>query len=312
MGVELLAEHPCVDGRRLREERRAEACREGRLRLGDADLGAGELGREAGEEPVHRLVAAQPRDRRQDPERVGGEEHDRARVTSALRGERVRDLLELVRRARVLGLRVVVEIEDTALVHDDVLEHGPERTCRGVDLGLGLGREPDHLRVAAALEVEDAVVGPPVLVVADQASLRDRPRASSFRSREPEEHGDSTVVVDVRRAVHREDALQWEPVVHDGEDRLLDLACVERPADDDLGPRRVQEDERVRARPVLVRIGRDRGCMQDERLRLHLLELLLGRLDEQRLREERVPGLSLITRTAMRCAGSAPANASRT
>ena len=55
---ELLAEHPRVDARRLRQERRAEAGRERRLRLGDADLGAGELRREAGEEVEERLRRA--------------------------------------------------------------------------------------------------------------------------------------------------------------------------------------------------------------------------------------------------------------
>src|SRR5688572_11430531 len=101
--VELLPEQACVHGRRLREERRAEAGRERRLRLGDADLRPGQLGREAGEEPIQRLVAREPRDRREDSERVGGEEHDRARMARSLRRERVRDLLELVRGPRVLG-----------------------------------------------------------------------------------------------------------------------------------------------------------------------------------------------------------------
>src|SRR5919197_5510137 len=45
---ELLAEHPRVYDRRLREERRAEARGEGRLRVADADLRAGNLGRVAG------------------------------------------------------------------------------------------------------------------------------------------------------------------------------------------------------------------------------------------------------------------------
>ena len=56
--VELLAEHLRVDRRALRQERRAEAGRERRLRLGDADLGARELRGEAGEEVVERLLAA--------------------------------------------------------------------------------------------------------------------------------------------------------------------------------------------------------------------------------------------------------------
>ena len=128
--VELLASIRAYTDRRLRQERRAEAGGEGRLRLGDADLRAGELRRVAGEEAVHRLVAGQPRDRRQDPERVRGEEDRPSRMPGVLRRQRVRDLLELVRRARVLGLRVVVEVDDAALVEDDVLEHRPERVRR--------------------------------------------------------------------------------------------------------------------------------------------------------------------------------------
>ena len=93
-------------------------------------------------------------------------------MPGALRRQRIRDLLELVGGARVLGLRVVVEIEHATLVHDDVLEDRPERLRHPVDLGLGLGREPDHLRVAAALEVEDTVVAPAMLVVADQLARR--------------------------------------------------------------------------------------------------------------------------------------------
>ncbi len=194
--VELLAEHPCVDGRRLREERRAEARREGRLRLRDADLGSGELGGEAGEEPVHRLVAAQSCDRRQDPERVGSEEHDRARMTSrASRGARSRSARACTphacsrssSRRRDRGRRRSSMTTFSSTVPND-------RVVR-VDLRLGLGREPNDLRVAATLEVEDAVLGPAVLVVADQPPLGIRRERRLAGPREPEEHRDPTVVV---------------------------------------------------------------------------------------------------------------------
>ena len=196
--VEPLRQQARVDDRRLRQERGAEAGGEGRLRLLDADLGAGELGGEAGEEPVHRLVARQARDRRQDPEGVRGEEDHRLRMAGALRRQRVRDLLELVGGAGVLGLRAVVEVDDAALVEDDVLEDRPERARRLVDLGLGLGGEIDHLRVAAALEVEDAVVAPAVLVVADQRPLRIGRERGLAGAGEAEE--DRHVVVGRRRS----------------------------------------------------------------------------------------------------------------
>ena len=128
-----------VDRRRLRQERAAEAGRERRRRLGDADLGAGEPRREAGEEVVARLGGRQPRDRRHDPERVGGQEDDVRRdarpASPAARSRSAR----AVGGARVLGLRVAVEVEPPALVDDDVLEQRPEGPRRRVDLGLGLG-----------------------------------------------------------------------------------------------------------------------------------------------------------------------------
>ena len=55
-----------VLGRVQFEERLAEACGEGRSRLGDAALGSSQLGGEAGEEVVLGLLRGQDADRRQD------------------------------------------------------------------------------------------------------------------------------------------------------------------------------------------------------------------------------------------------------
>ena len=187
MLVELAPEHLRVDRRRLRQERCAEARRERRLRLRDADLRTGELRREAGEEVVERLVAAQSRDRRQDPECIGGEHDHRTRMPGPLLRMRIRDLLELVRGTRVLRLGVVVEVESPALVDRDVLEDRPERVRRLEDLRLGVGGEADHLRVTAAFEVEDTGIAPAVLVVADQRALRVGRERRLSGSREPEE-----------------------------------------------------------------------------------------------------------------------------
>jgi len=52
----------------------------------------------------------------------------------------------------------------------------------------------------------------------------------------------------------------------------------------------VQDDEGSASGAVLVGIGLDRRCVQHDRLRLEGLELVAGRIDEQRLREQRVPG----------------------
>jgi len=87
---------------------------------------------------------------------------------------------------------------------------------------------------------------------------------------EPEEDRDVAFLPHVRRAVHREDAREWQAIVHQREDRLLDLACIEAAADQHLLARRVQHDERPGARPVGLGIRLEARRVQDERLRLEV------------------------------------------
>src|SRR5258706_7193056 len=95
------------------------------------------------------------------------------------RRDRVVDERDRIRRARVLGVAIVVQVQFARRrIDDDILEHGAETPRRREDLWLGLGRDADRLRVAAALEVEHAAIAPPLLVVADEHSLpiaRQRP-----------------------------------------------------------------------------------------------------------------------------------------
>ncbi len=78
-----------------------------------------------------------------------------------------------VRRPSVLSEVVRVKIEHSgACIDRHVLEDGSEPPRGLVNLGLGLRPESNHLGVAAALEIEDAVVAPAVLIVADQRPLR--------------------------------------------------------------------------------------------------------------------------------------------
>src|SRR5207244_3279082 len=104
------------------------------------------------------------------------------------------DPVERVCRTRVLGLRVVVEVENPALVDDDVLQHGAEAVHGVPDLRLGFGGEPDRLRVAAALEVEDTLVAPAVLVVPDQEARRLRGERRLAGAGEAEENRDVLAV----------------------------------------------------------------------------------------------------------------------
>ena len=111
------------------------------------------------------------------------------------------DVLDRVRAARVLRQRRVVVVHHARLGReDDVLEHGAE--ADGVeDVGLFFRGQADALRVAAALDVEDAVVRPAVLVVADERALRVRRQRRLARARQAEEHGHVAVLTFVRGRV---------------------------------------------------------------------------------------------------------------
>ena len=97
---------------------------------------------------------------------------------------------------------------------------------------------------------------------------------------------------DVRRAVHREHALERQQVVEDGEDRLLDLAGVARPPDDPELLPEVEDDERLRPRPVRHRVRLESGGGDDREVGDVAPRLLHRRvLEEHRAGEEAVPGL---------------------
>jgi hypothetical protein len=150
---------------------------------------------------------------------------------------------------------------------DHVLEHGPETAGGGVDLGLVLGREPDDLGVAAALEVEDALVGPAVLVVADEPAVGIRRQRGLAGARQAEEQGNVAIVADVGRAVHGQHPLQGQQEVHHREDALLDLAAVGRVADEHQPLGEVDDDGGVGAGAVDPRIGLERRRRDDRELR---------------------------------------------
>ncbi len=186
--LEPLGQHRGVVRRVARHERRPEARGERGARLLDAHLGAGQLGRVAADEVVGGLLAGQPGDRRHDPERVGGQEHDVARLAGDPGRVHVADEPQRVGAARVLGEALGVEVELAgARVEVHVLQDGPEAARRLEDVRLVHRGEADGLGVAAALEVEDAVVPPAVLVVADQAAPRVGRERGLARPRQAEE-----------------------------------------------------------------------------------------------------------------------------
>ena len=230
--------------------------RERRLGILHADLGARDLRGVARDVVVHRLRRRELGHRRQHAERVRGQEDDVLRVAGDRGQLRVRDRVEDVAAARVLGERRVVVVDDVrGRLVLDVLEHGAELE-RVPDVGLLLLRQLDHLRVAAALDVEHALVGPAVLVVADQQPLGIGGQRGLAGARQAEQDRGVAAVPGLgRRAVHRQHALLRHQVVHDREHALLHLAGVLGAEDHELAARERQIDRggRGHARGVAVR-----------------------------------------------------------
>ena len=172
----------------------------------------------------------------------------------------------------------------------DVLEDGAEPARRREDVRLVHRREADRLGVAAALEVEDVVAAPAVLVVADQAAQRVRGQGRLAGPREPEEDDRIAGLADVDRGVHREHALVGHQVVHDRERRLLDLAGVHRADDDDLHPLEVDQDRGPRADPLRGGVGLEGRHVDDREVRGEARQVVRGRPAEQVPGEDARPG----------------------
>src|SRR5690606_24976855 len=98
-----------------------------------------------------------------------------------------------------------------------VLEDRAEPPGSRPDLRLRLGREPDDLGIAAAFEVEDALVRPAVLVIADKAARGIGGEGCLSRAGEAEEYGRIALWADIGRAVHGQNPLLRQQVVHDRE-----------------------------------------------------------------------------------------------
>mmetsp|Transcript_41482 Transcript_41482/g.115795 ORF Transcript_41482/g.115795 Transcript_41482/m.115795 type:complete len:303 (-) Transcript_41482:473-1381(-) len=203
-----------------------------------------------------------------------------------------------------VGSTGVLRDRDVAVVHlpgglvpDHVLEHGAVPYGR-VHLGLLLRRQVDRLGVAAALNVEDALRGPHVLVVSDEVALRVRAERGLARPAQAEEDGDVVVLSDVGGRVQWQGALgrgqisprlQRHQVVHDREDALLHLPRVLGPQDHHFLALERDGDGGGGSHTLRAAVrGEDARIVDHERVFEVLCELLLRRRHQHVLHEEGV------------------------
>ena len=199
------------------------------------------------------------------------------------------DELDRIGAARVLRDARVGVVDAVVVVEHDVLQHRAEAE-RLEDVRLALGREVDRLGVAAAFDVEDAVVAPAVLVVADEMALRVGGERRLARAGEAEEQRRRAgLFVGRGRAVHREHAALRREVVRDREDALLHLAGVFGAEDDELLVLEAEVDARRRGHAGREPVRGKAPALKMTKSRLaEAREFLLRRADQHGVHEERV------------------------
>ncbi len=206
-------------------------------------------------------------------------------------GDGVGDVFEWIRRSRVLGDRLIIEVDESRhRVVDDILEDRPEHLRRRVDLRFCAGRQPDDLRVASSFEIEHPFIAPAVLVVSDQAPFRVGGKSGLAGSRQSEKDRRVSILPDVGGTVHRHDSLEREKIVEDGEDGFFDLARVRGVAYDAKFLRKVECDKGIRRRAVDLGNPFKRREDQHREIR-HVPAILFVRLgkDEHVTCEHRMP-----------------------
>ncbi len=128
-----------------------------------------------------------------------------------------------------------------------------------------------------------------MLVVADQGARRVGAERRLAGAAQPEEHRRAAVGADVRRTVHRHDALRRQQVVEDREHRLLHLARIARAADQDRLAFEVDRDDRFAAAAVAGGIGLEAGQVDDGEFGQEVGQRRRLRADQQRADEQRMP-----------------------
>ena len=139
----------------------------------------------------------------------------------------------------------------------------------------------------AALDVEDALLAPAMLVVADQLALRVGRQRGLAGAGETEEEGHVAVLAFVGGRVQGEDVvLDGHLVEEHGEDTLLHLAGVLGAEDDHLLVGEVDGDRRGRGHADGVAVGREGAGVVDDIVGVEVLELLAAWADEHVAHEE--------------------------
>ena len=205
----------------------------------------------------------------------------------------VLDEVNRVRSASVLGERRIVVIDFSSLgITNGVFQNRAEFD-RVIDFGLAVGGKMDALRIATAFDVDNTLIGPVVLVVANELTRGFGRKRRFAGARKTKEETGIAVVAFVGRAVHGKEALLRHEIIHDREDALLHFARILGAEDDEFAALKVEVDGSRRSEGFSCRVGNKLPGVEDDVVRFAKAgELFLRGTDQHVVHEERMIGAS--------------------
>lgn len=286
--LDLLSQHGSVAHGVQSQEGLGEARGEGSLGLSDTVLSTSHLGGVTGDEVEHGLLGGELGDGGKDTAGIASEQNDVGGVVLALAGDLgVVDVLDGVGAAGVLSESGVIVVDVTAdRVEDNVLKDGSEADSVE-NIGLLLSGETNALSVATTLDVEDTSVGPAVLIITNQLTLRVGRQCGLASTGQTEEDGNIAILTLVGRGVQGQNVvLNGHLVEKDGEDTLLHLTGVLSTQDDHLLVGEVDGNGCGGGHTLSEAVGRERTSIVDDIVGVEVLQLLLGGADKHVAHEQ--------------------------
>ena len=283
-----------IFGRMQFQESLAEAGGEGRRRFRDAPLRSRKFCGKTGQEIIFGLFMGQDGNRRQHPESIRRQEDHILCIRPLGRGTDglyvMLNVFDGIGSPGIFRQALVMEIHLAIRVNGYVFHQGV--AADGIiDIRFGVFIQVDDLGIAAAFQVEDAVIVPAVFVVADKQTVGIRGQGGLAGAGQAEE--DSSVLafqVRVGGAVHGSNALQGKVVVHHGEHALLHFAAVPGVQDHLFMAGNVKGDAGFRIQPqLLVVFYRSLGRFVNYEVRLKVLQFFFRRRNEHILYKVGLP-----------------------
>ena len=128
-----------------------------------------------------------------------------------------------------------------------------------------------------------------MFVIANQTAIRIRRERRLASATETEEDRCVASFADIRRAMHREYALQWQNIIEHAENTLLHFAGILRAADEHRLAREIRYDKHFAVELIFFGVCQEFAGVDDRPVWHVRLQLLRCRFPEQLFHEQTMP-----------------------